>query len=515
MRAGAYGASAFFLDLTLPQWARAAQGGVLNIVVQPEPPGLMLGMVQNGPTQLVSGNIFEGLLRYDEKLNPMPGLATKWEQAADGLSYTFTLKQGVTWHDGKPFTAQDVVFSATKFLPEVHARFRANMTHVDSVTAPDDYTVVFKLKAPVGPFLGIFEVGSMPITPRHLYEGTDYRNNPANNAPIGTGAFAFKEWKRGEYIHLVKNPGYHEPGLPHVDEVYFQIIPDAASRAAAFETGKIDILPGGSVEYFDVPRLSKLPKVQVTSKGWEFFAPHALMWVNNKNPALADKRVRKAILHALNRQAMVDVVLQGYGKVALGPFNSAIKFFSDKVEKYPYDPKKAQDLLKAAGYKGEKLVMLPLPYGETWQRIAEMAKQNLVKAGFNIDLQALDIATRNKRVESRDFDLTFTYLYEYGDPELGVARNYVSSSIANGSLYNNVASYSNPEVDKLFAAGAVASDPAKRGEIYAQVQKILVDDAPVAWLFEMFFPTIYHDRVSNVVNSGIGVNDGLARTQFV
>jgi len=215
-------------------------GGVINAVIQPEPPGLMLAMIQNGPTQMVSGNIFEGLLRYSPKLEPLPGLAESWTVGEDAKTYSFKLKSGVTWHDGKPFTSADVLFTIG-MLKETHSRARNNLTMLEKVEAPDDLTVVFTLKQPFGPFLGIFEVGSMPIMPKHIYEGTDWKTNPYNNAPVGTGPFMFKEWQKGSFIHLVKNPAYHEKGKPYLDDVYWQIIPDAAARSVAYETGKVDV----------------------------------------------------------------------------------------------------------------------------------------------------------------------------------------------------------------------------------------------------------------------------------
>src|SRR6202158_3480828 len=142
-------------------------GGVINAVIQPEPPGLNLATIQNGPTQMVSGNIFEGLLRYSPKLEPLPGLADSWTVSEDAKVYTFKLKPGVTWHDGKPFTSADVLFSL-EFLKQFHARARNNLLQVEKVEAPDDLTVVFRLKQPCGPFLGIFEGGSLPMAPQDL-----------------------------------------------------------------------------------------------------------------------------------------------------------------------------------------------------------------------------------------------------------------------------------------------------------------------------------------------------------
>jgi peptide/nickel transport system substrate-binding protein len=482
-------------------------GGMINAVIQPEPPGLMLAQVQNGPTQMVSGNIYEGLLRYDQKLVPQPGLAESWTVSPDAKTYTFKLKPGVTWHDGKPFTSADVLFSI-EMLKVTHARARNNLVQLDKVEAPDPLTVVFTLKQPFGPFLGIFEVGSMPMIPKHLYEGTDYKTNANNNAPIGTGPFMFKEWKKGSFIQLVKNPNYHVKGKPYIDGIYWQIIPDAAARSVAYETGKVDVLPGGSVENFDVPRLSKLKNTCVTGEGWEFFSPMAWMWLNNRQGPTANKLVRQAIMYATDREFARDVIWNGLGKIATGPSASTIKFYTDDVKKYPFDPAKAKALLKEAGYKGEKIRMMPLPYGETWLRWAEAIKQNLQDVGIVIETVATDVPGYNQKIAEWDYDISFSYLYQYGDPALGVGRNYVSSQIVKGQQFNNVEGYSNPEIDTLFADGAVATPDSKRKEIYDKAQKILVDDVPIAWMLELQFPTISNCKIKNLITTGIGVNDG-------
>ncbi|GJD48974.1 putative D,D-dipeptide-binding periplasmic protein DdpA [Methylobacterium crusticola] len=491
--------------------AAAAQapraGGVANAVIQPEPPGLMLGLLQNGPTQMVAGNIYEGLLRYDDALKPLPGLAESWSVSPDGRTYTFTLAKGVTWHDGKPFGADDVLFSI-EFLKQNHARARGNMAKVASVTAPDSGTVVFTLSEPFGPFLGVFEVGSLPMIPRHLYEGTDPKTNPANNSPVGTGPYMFKEWKKGSYIRLVRNPRYHVAGKPYLDEIYWHVIPDAAARAVAFETGKVDILPGGSVENFDVPRLSKLKGACVTGKGWEFFGPHSWLWLNNRKGPTASKAFRQAVSYAIDRDFARDVVWNGLGKPATGPISSATRYHNAALAGYAYDPAKAKALLKQAGYKGETVRLLPLPYGETWQRWGEAVRQNLEDVGIRTELVATDVAGWNQKTADWDYDIAFTYLYQYGDPALGVARNYISSQITKGSPWNNVEGYANPAVDAAFAEGAAAVGDDRRQAIYDGVQKTLIEDAPVAWLLELQFPTITRCTVRDLVTTGIGVNDG-------
>lgn len=491
-----------------PALADPVAGGRANVVIQPEPPSLMLGLVQNAPAQQVAGNIYEGLLRYDTKLNPMPSLAKSWEVSDDGLTYTFHLQHGVKWHDGQSFSADDVVFSADVFLRKTHPRFRAVLDHVESITAPDADTVVFRLKSPFGPFLNSFEVGSMPIVPKHIYEGTDFATNPANNTPIGTGPFKFAEWVKGSYIKLVKNPDYWDQGKPYLDEVYWHVIPDAASRAVAYETGQVDILPAGSIENFDIDRVKELPNTCITQSGWEFFGPQSWVWLNNRQGPTASKEFRQAIMYALDREFIRDSLFNGLGQIPNGPFAGSTRYNDTDLKPWPYDPKKAKELVKASGYKGEVLKLVPMPYGETWMRLAEVIKQNLADVGIKVEIVSTDVAGWNQHLSDWDFDLSTTYLYQYGDPALGVSRSYVSGNIKKGSPWNNVEGYSNPKVDALFDKGAGTVDPAERKAAYDEVQKILVDDVPNAWLLDMGMPTISRCSVKDLVTTGIGLNDG-------
>jgi peptide/nickel transport system substrate-binding protein len=198
------------------------KGGALQVVVTPEPPMLMQGLNQNGPTNMIAGNIYESLLRYDEKLNPQPSLAKSWEVSPDQTVYTFRLQEGVKWHDGKPFTADDVVFTLDKFLREVHPRWRPIVNaQVKAIEKVDDLTVRVSLKQPFGPFMLSQEVASAPMIPKHIYEGTDFRANPANSTPVGTGPMKFGEWRKGSFVKLVRNEEYWDKGKPHLDEMYF------------------------------------------------------------------------------------------------------------------------------------------------------------------------------------------------------------------------------------------------------------------------------------------------------
>lgn len=490
-----------------------ARGGTMNIIVQPEPPMLQLGLNQQGPTQTVAGKIYQGLLTYDEKLDPLPSLAKSWTVSDDGLTYTFKLHENVKWHDGKPFTSKDVIFSTTKFLPEVHSRARANFARCESITAPDDHTVVFKLKEPFPAFIRAFEVASAPMIPAHVYEGTDFRNNPANATPIGTGPFKLKEWVKGSYIHLARNDDYYKPGLPYLDNIYFRVIPDAASRALALESGQVDQSQYNDIEPFDVARLKEVKSLNFTTKGYEFVAPVSWLEINHRVKPLDDKRFRKAIMYAIDRDFIRDKIWFGLGKVAAGPFNSSTKGFDASIVPYAKNVDKAKALLDEMGLKPDDkgvratVKLMPMPYGETWQRLGEYLKQSLKQVGINVVLESTDVAGWVQRVSNWDYEITTNFTYQYGDPALGVSRTYVSDNIRKGVMFSNTMGYSNPKVDELFAAAAKENDPAKRQAMYSEVQKVLVDDVPVVWLLEMQFPTFVSKKFNNVITTGIGVNE--------
>jgi len=487
-------------------------GGTLNMLVQPEPPSLMLGLNQLGPTQFAASKIYQSLLTYGPDLKPLPSLASAWTISPDGLTYTFTLQKNVKWHDGKPFSSADVVFSADKFLREVHPRLRALMNQrVESVKADGDDKVVFKLKEAFNPFIYAFEVSTMPIVPKHLYDGTDYRTNPANNTPIGTGPFKLKEWKRGSYIHLVKNPDYFKPGLPYLDEIYLRVIPDAASRAVAFERGTVDVLRGGDVENFEVRRLQKLPNVAVTTAGWEMFSPNLWLQMNLRKAPFDKKEVRQAIMHAMDRNFVLKNIFFNVGKVATGPISSTTLYYDKNVPGYNYDMAKAKKMLADAGVKpGDYTIkVLPIPYGSVWDRLGEYTKQQLEQLGFKVNIEASDPAGWAKKVSDFDFDLTMNFLYQYADPAIGVTRNYVSTNIIKGTPFGNNHGYSNPEVDRLLGAAPLLKSEDARQRMYSEAQRILVDDVAVGYLIEMQYATLYRSKVRNLVTTGIGLNESL------
>lgn len=509
-------AAALLLTGALPLAASAqdkpVSGGTLNMLVQPEPPSLMLGLNQLGPTQFAASKIYQSLLTYAPDLKPMPSLASSWTISPDGMTYTFVLQKNVKWHDGKPFTSADVVFTADKFLREVHPRTRALMNQrVESVKADGDDKVVFKLKQPFSAFINAFEVSTMPMIPKHIYDGTDYRTNPANNTPIGTGPFMLKEWKRGSYIHLVKNPAYFKPGLPYLDEIYLRVVPDAASRAVAYERGTVDVLRGGDVENFEVRRLEKLPDTVATRAGWEMFAPPMWLQMNLRKPPFDNKQIRQAVMHAMDKDFIVKNIFFNVGKVATGPITSPTLYYDKNVPTYKYDMAQAKKILANAGVKPSDYTIrvLPIPYGSVWDRLGEYTKQQLEQLGFKVTLDTTDPAGWAKKVSDWDFDMTMSFQYAYGDPAIGTARNYISSNIIKGTPFANNHGYNNPEIDRLFDAAPAAQNADARQKMYSEIQRILVDDVAAGYLTELQYVTLYRKKVHNLVTTGIGLNETL------
>lgn len=492
-----------------------ARGGTMNIIISPEPPTLMLGINQTTPAAIVGGKIYESLLRYDLDLKPMPGLAKSWTVSPDGKTYTFKLQEGVKWHDGTPFTADDVVFSAKTYLTTTHPRSRPIFQRAEEISAPDPLTVVFKLKGPFAPFIMAWEPSTAPIVPKHIYEGTDFRANPANAKPIGTGPFKLKEWVRGSHIHLVRNDDYWQKGKPYLDEIYYRVLPDASARVVAMETGQTHLSAFADIETFEVPRLKAMPHLEMTTKGYEYLAQMVWLDFNLRKPPFDDRRFRQAVYHAIDRNFLRDRVWFGLGKLATGPIHSSIPHYDANVPKYPFDPKKAEALLDEMGLKRgsdgvrARVTMDQLPYGDVYVRAGEYIRQALGRVGIQVSLRSADVATWGDRVRNWDYEMTLQVLSQLGHPALGVSRLYISSNIRK-VLFSNVNGYSNPRIDELFDKAAVSADPKESQAMYSEIQRILVGDVPVAWLLELEFPTFIDKRFRNVVTSAIGVRDGFA-----
>lgn len=501
--------------------AEPVKGGVLNIALFPEPPMAVSAFNSSTYVGLISTKVFDGLVSYTFDMKPQPVLATSWEIAPDGLTYTFKLRPGVKWHDGKPFTSADVKYSLEKVWSKMHPRGRTTYQNVTSVETPDDTTVVLKLSKPTPILMKSLSSYESQVIPKHIFDdGTDLAKHPGMIAPIGTGPFVFKEWKKGEYILMERNPNYWDQPKPYLDKIVWKIIPDAAARAAALETGEADYAPFSAVSISDIKRLAGLPKLAAETRGYEYLSPLFLLELNNRNEYLAKPEVRQAISHAIDRKFLIDTVWEGYGTALTGPVPPAnVEYYTKDVpDSVSYNPKLAAELLDKAGYKvgpGGKRFKLRLEVvavADTLPPSGEYIKQALGKVGIDVELRNVDLGGFIKRVYSDyDFDMTMNVIYAMPDPTIGVQRLYWSQNIKKGVPFANVSGYSNPDMDKALEGAQTENDPVKRKALFVEMQKIAARDVPLVDLFYINYVTLYNRRVKDHTTGAEGTYENFAK----
>ncbi len=517
-------AAAMAVGLGLAAGPAAAQtsGGTMVMVTQPEPPNLAPYLSTSGPIGQVASKVYEGLINLGPGFEIQPGLAKSWEISEDGLTYTFTLQEGVTWHDGEPFTAADVQFSIMEVLREIHPRGGATLQVIEAVDTPDDMTAVLTLSEPA-PYLMVALNGyESPMVAKHVFEGGDPRQNETANAPIGTGPFKFVEWQKGQYVRLDKNEDYWQEGKPYLDRVVVRFIADASTRTAAMENGEIHYGAFGAIPNIDVPRLAEMDHIDVTTEGYEYFAPIMQLQFNVEQAPYDDPKVRQAIAYAVDRDFVIENIWFGFGKPATGPIHSAFEsvgFYSDDVTDYTVEDRIeiANRLLDEAGYpRGDDGVRFTMvhdltPYGEEWRRFGEYVKQALGEIGIEVELRYEDVATWLKRVYTDyDYEMSSNWLYGLPDPVLGVHRQYHSEQIRPGTVFVNGTRWSTEATDALMDRAKTENDPEARAAIYEEFQQTIVEAAPIVFMHELEFTTVYNTKLKNVVTGPLGVYNSFA-----
>ncbi len=491
------------------------RGGTMTIMFYTEPPSLVSLVSSNSLT--VSAKVTEGLIWYDNEMKPHPQLALSWDISADGLTYTFALRQGVKWHDGTDFTADDVAASLA-ILKKLHPRGRSTFLHVAEVSTPDPHTVVLKLDAPIPYLIKAFAAAESPIVPKHIYEGTDPFTNRNNSAPIGTGPFRFKEWARGSHVVYERNPDYWDQPRPYLDQLIVKFIPDAAARSAALESGEVDLGYRTPVALSDVERLKNAGKLIFETRGYDYSNNVMSINCNLNNQYLSNLKVRQAISHALNTSAICKVIFYGTFNPCDSPIAPFLKeYHSPDPTPYPFNLAAAETLLDETGFKrGADRIRFNMyfeadPSAEESRRLGDFVRAALGRIGIAIEVRASDIGTYIKRVYTdRDFDLTVTTFSNLFDPTVGVQRLYWSKNIIKGVPFSNTTYYSNPRVDALLEAAATELDPAKRIAEFMEVQKIVMRDAPDINIGVPRWYTIHNKRALGHSVTADGIEGNLA-----
>ncbi len=500
--------------------AEPRHGGTLTFAANPEPPMLTSATSTAGPIQWISGKIFDGLVTYDEEFNLVPMLATDWQISEDGKTITFELRDGVTWHDGEPFTSADVAFSVMNIWKEIHSRGRNTYANVESVDTPDEHTVVFNLSAPAPYIMNALDSIESQVLPEHVYAGSDPLTNPANNEPIGTGPFKFGEWERGSHLILERNENYWDQPKPYLDRIVYRFIPDGIARSAALESGEADISVLSTVPLPEIQRLGELDHLDLETRGYDYHAITAYLGFNLEKDILADLKVRQAIAHTLDREIITNVVWLGFGAPATGPFHKNMtKFRTDDVRTYPADPELAEELLDEAGYpRGSDGVRFTLshsylPFGQQFVGLADYVRQALGKVGIEVETVNQDYATYVKRVfTDRDFDITTYFANNQSDPTIGVERFYWSGNFKPGVPFSNGAAYQSDEMDAILERTRTEIDAEARREAFEEMQQLAMEDLPYLPLVWVDMVTVYNTRVRDHTTTALGAYANMANT---
>jgi peptide/nickel transport system substrate-binding protein len=324
-----------------------------------------------------------------------------------------------------------------------------------------------------------------------------------NMKPIGSGPFKFVEYKPGEHLIMERYDDFFL-GTPKLDRFILKIIPDSINRLTSLERKEVnmDVFVGSAR---DISRYQKLKHLIVEKMG-EAVGPNNWLAFNLKRKPLDDKRVRQAISYAIDREFITKRLHLGISKISTGPIVPASPYYSEQVEHYNMNLDKANALLDEAGYAKKSNGMrfsLTIDYipgvVEQQKNLAEYLKPSLKKIGIAIKIrQAPDFPTWAKRISSWDFDLSMDSVWNWADPVIGVHRTYLSSNIRKGVIWSNTQNYSNPIIDELLAKAAVETDFAKRKALYAEFQKIVVDEAPIAYINVPPFHIAYDKQLKNV-----------------
>ena len=417
--------------------------------------------------------LFDGLTSHNGKNGVAPGLAKSWEFDETACTYTFHLEEGVVWHDGEPFTAEDVKFTIEAVMdPENASENAPNFEDVEEITVTDEHTVSFRLSAPNVAFLDYM---TMAVLPEHLLAGEDMQTSDFFRAPVGTGPYKLESWDVGQAIVLTKNEDYFK-GTPHIDQVIFKIVSDDNAKTLQMAAGELDLalLPPKAARSF------------ADREGYVCYdmktADYRGILFNFNNPFWQENRdIIPAVCHAIDRQAIIDAVLLGQGVPAYGPLQRNI-YNKEDVERYEYSPEKAAEILEAAGcVRGEDGIYRrggePLSFvisvgagDQVRVDMAQAAAQQIRAVGIDC---AVEIPTKV------DWNSQMSYLIGWGSPFDADDHTYKVFGTGKGANYSG---YSNAAVDRYLTQARSSDDPEARAESYARFQEELAKDPAYAFI---------------------------------
>lgn len=479
------------------------QGGTLTFINRLIGGHFNTNIASGTPTGIPGVQLHAALLRFDSDWNPQPYLAESWSISDDGLAVTVNLRQNARFHDGQPITSEDVAFSI-KTYQDNHP-FKTMYGVVETVETPDEHTAILRLTKPHPAILLAMSSQLGTVIPKHVYGEGDIRKHPQNsNDVVGSGPFKLKEFKPGEHIIFERNDDYFIPGRPYLDQIVYKKISESTSRVIALEKEQADLYAWAD-DPVELNRLKRAEHLDMTNKGYE--AVGALMWLgyNLEREPFGDKRVRQAIGYAIDKNFILNAIMGGFAQRSTGPIHPGSIFAPEDVNPYDLDLDKANSLLDEAGFEPDDdgvrfktSLNLVLNTG-TYKRSAEYVKSQLKKVGIDVTIKSSsDIRAWIKTVSNHDFDMTLDSVFNWGDPVIGVHRTYLSTNIRPGVPWHNTQQYKNEELDAMLEQAGSETDIEKRKALYAEIQKIIVDDAPISYLATSPYHTIWNkNRVGN------------------
>ncbi|WP_158969515.1 ABC transporter substrate-binding protein [Chachezhania sediminis] len=469
--------------------------------------------VQSGAATGAPGSqIFAGLVLVGKDYEIQPYLADSWTVADDALSVTFNLVDGATFHDGEPITSEDVKFSL-EAVKANHPFGKAMFGKITEIDTPDPDTVVVHFSEPVPGFLYSLQPLLMPIIPEHIYgDGQELKTHPRNmENVVGSGPFRVVENNPAERLVLEKNPDFFIEGKPKLDRMVYPLVKDPLTRMLMLEKGDVDYAAFAGIRPTDWPRLERADGVEVTTDGYDAIGYVHYLELNLREKPFSDLAVRKALAHAIDTDFLAKVIFGGKTAAGTGPLHTGNPFYTADVEIYEPDLDLAAKMLDEAGYPvgadGKRFsFVLDVPSWAPQAHVpmAEYIQAQLAKIDIAVELRrAPDFGTWVKRIAAWDYDATMNGSFNYPDPIIGVHRHFDCDNIQN-VIWSNTQGYCNPEMDKLLDAAAIETDPAKRMELYAQIQKLETEDLALIYMPQDFSVTVYRDDVKGLPDTPFG-----------
>ena len=475
--------------LPLVACARKPEGDTLVMIIESSPANLDPRIGTDAASERIGTLLFDSLVRRDEHFNMQPALAERWE-IPDPLTYIFHLRRDVKFHDGRPLTARDVKWTFDSLLNGTVVSARAGAYRlVAGVEAPDEATVVFRLKEPFAPLLWNLSNGSMGIVP--YGSGKDF-----NRSLVGSGPFRFVRAELDKEVVIERNEQYWGE-KPKLRRVRFAVVPDTTTRALELDKGSADIAINALTADM-VKTVESQKKLMVEAEPGTTLAYLAF---NLRDPILKDVRVRRAIAHAIDRRPLIEYLWRGLARPADSVLPPQHWAYNGEVAKYDHDPEKANALLDAAGYKrGTDGIRFHLTMKtsteESTRLMAAVLQQQLRAAGIALDIRTFEFATFYSDVTKGSFQLfSLRWIGGNEDPDI---FEYVFYSTSTPPKRANRGYYSNPRADALIDAGRRELDQGKRKQIYAELQQVLAEDLPYIDLWYFDNVAVHSRRVANV-----------------